>query len=95
MRRRACWRARRCSTDSSEKCANPSESPDGYFPEIRKAGFPCLPHYEKYNENNGLRGCGNLASTLRYKAHGHPPAELLQQARRQPMTTAFLPLRMS
>lgn len=72
MRRRACSRAAPSTIDSSDETMHPSGSPDGYFPEIRNTGFPCLPHYGKYNENNGLRGSGNLASTLRYKAHGHP-----------------------
>ncbi len=94
MRRRACWPVKPCSIDSSDETIAPSGSPDGYFPEIRNPGFPCLPHYEKYNENNGLRGSGNLASTLQYEKHGHPPG-LTIKPRRQSMTNAFLPLRMS
>ncbi|PFH28073.1 hypothetical protein BX604_1819 [Burkholderia sp. JKS000303] len=53
---------------------NPSGSPDGCFPEIRNPGFSCLPHYEKFNKNNGLMASGDLASTLQYEKHGHPPA---------------------
>lgn len=64
MCRLVCWLVRLCGIDLFDEVIYLFGLLDGYFLEIWNFGFFCLLYYEKYNENNGLRGFGNLVLIL-------------------------------